>query len=675
MNIKNKLSSLMYAPLALALLAACSSDDVVENNQPTTQGQTLTINATTGGEDGTRVDFGNDGNGKYATSWEATDKVNIYAGNINNVGTFTVDGAFTNHNAKLTGKLSTKLTEKTTITGYIVNGKVKTSNNGVIVENGFGKQIEMDYSVQDGTWEDAVSRCVLFGKGTYDPANASQPVDMMFEYKTTFLKLILNFGDESINTTASMCLTGDNMVSNSRIHATGATAGQTNYAKDLFINIKDVNITNGTATVYVAMYPRDLNNVYLQAVLKNGVDGADGDVYDFNISKNSTTATKLNPGMVYTIERTGIKEGTSSTWEGEGSETNPYLIKSVADLKLLANKLKEYTGDAKYGYNNRYFELTSDLIINGEWEPIGNIGKAFRGIFDGKGHTISGNITISNLETNQGAGLFGVITTAGVTNLPCGIIKNLTSKVNISATSKNDNTLNTYTGSIVGRIITAATVENCTNKGAVKATTQFVSGIIGAIQLDGKKDLSENIKVIVEACTNEGNITNNFNNSQNKSLSVGGIIGFVNGNSSNANCKSDIEVKGCCINSATLTSLSSKYSAGIIGLIQNPRDADQSKVTACWVKNITLPTAGNRASIVSSGGGNKTDASKSLPYTINYCWADKKYNAGFACSANAVINECKIASEETFDVFYSKMNTAWGSDTYEFNTDGTIKTK
>lgn len=495
MNIKNKLSSLMYAPLALALLAACSSDDVVENNQPTTQGQTLAINATTGGEDGTRVDFGNDGNGKYATSWEATDKVNIYAGNINNVGTFTVDGAFTNHNAKLTGKLSTKLTEKTTITGYIVNGKVKTSNNGVIVENGFGKQIEMDYSVQDGTWEDAVSRCVLFGKGTYDPANASQPVDMMFEYKTTFLKLILNFGDESINTTASMCLTGDNMVSNSRIHATGATAGQTNYAKDLFINIKDVNITNGKATVYVAMYPRDLNNVYLQAVLKNGVDGVDGDVYDFNISKNSTTATKLNPGMVYTIERTGIKEGTSSTWEGEGSETNPYLIKSVADLKLLANKLKEYTGDAKYGYNNKYFELTSDLIINGEWEPIGNIGKAFRGIFDGKGHTISGNITISNLETNQGAGLFGVITTAGVTNLPCGIIKNLTSKVNISATSKNDNTLNTYTGSIVGRIITAATVENCTNKGAVKATTQFVSGIIGAIQLDGKKDLSENIKV------------------------------------------------------------------------------------------------------------------------------------------------------------------------------------
>lgn len=40
----------MYAPLALALLAACSSDDVLENNnETTTQGQTLTIRATTGG--------------------------------------------------------------------------------------------------------------------------------------------------------------------------------------------------------------------------------------------------------------------------------------------------------------------------------------------------------------------------------------------------------------------------------------------------------------------------------------------------------------------------------------------------------------------------------------------------------------------------------------------------
>lgn len=662
MNIKNKLSSLMYAPLALALLAACSSDDVVENNQPTTQGQTLTINATTGGEDGTRVDFGNDGNGTYATSWEVTDQVRIYAGNINNVGTFkVVDGAFTKHNAKLTGELKTTLTEKTTITGYIVNGKVKTSTNGVIDENGFGKQIEVDYSVQDGTWEDAVSRCVLFGKGTYDPANADQPVNMNFEYKTTFFKLILNFG-KTTATSANLCLTGDNIVTKSRIHAlNNATngkdnAGATNYFESSYISIPKADIKDNKATVYVALYSRGLTNVSIQAVLDNG------EIYDFDISNNKTQAVTPSNGKVYTIERTGkqhVVPATLNDLKGTGVPSDPYQIGSIADLKCMANNLNKESDS-----QGKYFELTSDIIINGEWTPISQFGKAFRGVFDGKGHTISGDITINNLAVNQCAGLFGVITSDGV-------IKNLTSKVNINATSTNDNTSNTYTGSIVGRIITAGTVENCVNKGAIKSTTQFVGGLIGAIQLDGTSDLTENKKVIVEACANEGDVANNFNDNS-KTFSVGGIIGFVNGNSSNANCKSDLEVKGCCINNAKLSYLYPKYSAGIIGLIQNPRDADQSKVTACWVKNITLPTGGNRASIVSSGGGNKTDASKYLPYTINYCWADKKYNSGFACSVNAVINECKIASEENLDVFYSKMNSAWKSATYEFNNKGEI---
>ena len=666
MNIKNKLSSLMYAPLALVLLAACSSDDVVENNQPTTQGQTLTINATTGAEEGTRVNFGNDGNGTYATSWESTDQVRIYAGNINNVGTFKVDGAFTNHNAKLTGTLSTPLTEKTTITGYIVNNKVKTSNNGVIDETGFGKQVEVDYSVQDGTWEDAVSRCVLFGKGEYDPANADQPVNMKFDYKTTFFKLILNFG-ETTATSANLCLTGDNIVTKSRIHAlNNATdgnnnAGGTNYFESSYISIPKADIKDNKATVYVALFSRKLTNVSVQAVLDNG------EIYDFDISNNKTQAVTPSNGKVYTIERIGkqhVVPATLNDLNGTGEKSDPYQIGSIADLKCMANNLNKESDS-----QGKYFELTSDIIINGEWTPISNYGKAFRGVFDGKGHTISGDITINNIVVNQGAGLFGVITTDGV-------IKNLTSKVNVTATTADNKISNTYTGSIVGRIITAGTVENCVNQGAIKSTTQFVGGLIGAIQLDGKSDLTENKKVIVEACANEGDVANNFNDNS-KTFSVGGIIGFVNGNSTNKDkkYKSDLEVKGCYLNGATLSLLYSKYSAGIIGLIQNPRDADQSKVTACWVKNITLPTVGNRASIVSSGGGNKTDASKYLPYTINYCWADKKYNSGFACSVNAVINECKIASEENLDVFYSKMNSAWKSATYEFNNKGEIVNK
>ena len=664
MNFKTQLSSLMYPPLALVLLAACSSDDVLENNnETTTQGQTLTIRATTGGEDGTRVSFDES---TYATKWVSTDKVYIYAGGTDKVGEFTVSNITNDHNAVLTGNISGKLstTATTDITGYIYNSNVKTSDSGLTaaVDN-YGKHIDVDYSEQKGTWKDAMSRCVLFGQGTYNPANASQPVDMKFEYKTTFFKLMLDFGDPSINTTATMCLTGDNMVSNSRINAIGKNAGITNYVKDLFINIKDVTITNGKATVYVAMYSQPLKNVYLQAVLKNGADGADGDVYDFNISNNATTAITLEPGKVYPIERTGVKQeipATLADLKGEGTKEAPYKIGSMADLKCMANNFKS-EADSK----GKYFELTSDIILNGEWTPISQQGKAFRGVFDGKGHTISGNITIKNLISNQSAGLFGVITTDGV-------IKNLTNKTNIKAYSTNDNTNSTFTGSIVGRIISNGTIENCVNKGTIEGTTQIVGGLIGGVHLNST---TTGPTVIVEACANVGNVINNYNTASVVSA-AGGIIGNINGCYSTkpdaTNYKSNLEVKGCYVSGAYIYLKQTKNSGGIIGNIQNTREANQTTITSCWVKNLSLSaTGGNKASIVSS-------AVNKFAFIVDNCWADINYYKGFVCSTGATLTNNYVGKKttdlnnDTLENRIGAMNTAWASPTYKFNTDGTI---
>lgn len=673
MNIKNKLSSLMYAPLALALLAACSSDDVLENNQPTTQGQTLTINATTGSEDGTRVSFDES---TYATKWQTSDKVYIYAGGTDKVGEFTVKSITNDHNAVLTGTISGELSTTTNITGYIYNTKVNTSDNGsAAAVTNFGKHIDVDYSEQKGTWEDAMSRCVLFGQGTYDPNNADKPVDMKFDYKTTFFKLVLNFGDNTLNTTASMCLTGDNMVSNSRVNTIGTNAGITNYAKDLFINIKDVKITEGKATVYVAMYSQPLKNVYLQAVLKNN------DVYDFNISNNASKAVSLTPGKVFSIERIGVKQEASKTWEGKGTAENPYLIKNAADLKLLAHNVdyKNSVTEGAYGYKNKYFELTSDIIINGDWEPIGNSevvtteGKEstksylFRGIFNGAGHTISGSISINGLKKNNCAGLFGGIGDGAV-------VKNITSKLIVDAHSDGDNTLTTFAGGLIGRAFTNCTIENCVFKGSVVSTTHFVGGLIGAIQVDGK---TEGQKIIVEACRNEGApVINNSNASQN-AMASGGLIGYING-SKDANVKTIVEVKGCYVNGANIDLKANKNLGGIIGNIQNATFANQTNIKACWVKNLSfLASNGNKASIVSS-------AKNELAFTINNCWADKVYNSGFVCStsASATPTDCYVGAKNTKNVPVAElknridaMNTAWGSATYEFNTDGTIKTK
>lgn len=659
MNIKNKLSSLMYAPLALALLAACSSDDVVENNQPTTQGQTLTINATTGGEDGTRVDFGNDGNGKYATSWQSTDQVKIYAGNINNVGTFTVDGAFTAHNAKLTGKLPTELTEKTTITGYIVNGKVKSSTNGVIDDNGFGKQIEVDYSVQDGTWKDAVSRCVLFGKGEYDPANAEQPVNMNFEYKTTFFKLILDFG-ETTATSANLCLTGDNIVSKSRIHALNNAAagkdntGATNYVDDWFINIKNAKIDNNKATVYMALYSRQLKNVYLQAELDNG------DIYDFNISNDKTSTPA--PGKVYTITRVGEKQVMPENWKGEGKKESPYLIQNLADLKLLAQNVKKGTN-----YNGKFFELTSDLIINGEWEPIGNYQANFRGNFNGNGHTISGDIKVSNVQKNYAAGLFGII---GVNS----VVKNINGKLNVTAHIDIDPQYNydagsTYTGSIIGCATSESTIENCTNKGSVIGNSQFVGGILGGVIYS--KNTGENL-VSVEACSNEGGIVTNSSNANISNIGCGAIIGGING-ANNVN----VRVKGCSATGATVTcTVKNKVVAGIVGLICNATTANgQVVVTSCRTSKVNLVCSTKyKGSIAASAN------SKNLVYTVSTCWTDDIKNKFVAPTKadgfypNPTVEGCVDSSTE-FSKFYEPMNTAWGSATYAFNDKGEIVKK
>lgn len=605
--------------------------------------------------------------GYQLTKWVSTDKVYIYAGGTDKVGEFSVNSITNDHNAVLKGTISGELstTATTNITGYIYNSNVKTSDSGLTaaVDN-YGKHIEVDYSEQKGTWEDAMSRCVLFGQGTYNPANASQPVDMKFEYKTTFFKLILDFGDQSINTKATMCLTGDNMVSNSRINAIGDNAGKTNYAKDLFINIKNVTITNGKATVYVAMYSQPLKNVYLQAVLENN------DVYDFNISNKATEPTYLAPGKVYPIVRNGVKQEASSVWEGKGTEKEPFLINSVADLKLLANKVKQYKDDANAGYNGKYFRLTSDLIINGEWEPIGNYQTNFRGNFDGQKHTISGNITVSSVDKNYAAGLFGII---GINS----VIKNLYSKLNVTAKINNEtsgsnigyNAGNTYVGSLIGCATSESTIENCTNKGTVIGNAQFVGGLLGYIMY--VKNTGNNL-VTVEACSNEGSVKNN-SNAKLSNIGCGALIGGINGNNG-----VKLQVKGCYATGATLTSITNKMIAGIVGIVLNSTSQEQIKITSCWTSKITFECkTPYKASLVASANANN------LVYTVSTCWTDDKNNKLVApnktddpkYNPTPTVTECYNASSKTLDKFVPDMNNAWNPSTYEFNSDGTIKPK
>ena len=102
------------------------------------------------------------------------------------------------------------------------------------------------------------------------------------------------------------------------------------------------------------------------------------------------------------------------TFDGEGTEASPYLIKTADDLDALASAVNystdySLTSDSTTAivYRGSYFRLENDIDMSGvDFDPIGfDTYHRFDGTFDGDGHTIY------NLSVNTGslgyAGLFG----------------------------------------------------------------------------------------------------------------------------------------------------------------------------------------------------------------------------------------------------------------------------
>lgn len=618
---QTRLMKMLFVPAALSLFAACSSDnDLAGDKNPTEdKGVTLTINATAGGEavkhQMSRVQYNKD----YTVAWTSDDKVYAFAGSTTNAGLCTITpNPKDNHNATL--KVTLKSTPKAgdQITAYVANTGITAG------ENGLGDQVEVDYSNQDGTYADATSRCVLFGKTTYDPAKSDE-LSMNFEYQTTFFKLSLDFQDATVAGNAKLYLTGDNVYSISRMNTTGANAGELGTKNGFTITVPEVTVTGGKANgIYLAMYPGQVQNVKLQAVM------TDGKTYEFTLG-NAT----LVGGKVYNIAKKGavVKTEAAAYAGGTGKATDPWQISNLAQL----NYLREQSKADNKNTSGKYFVLTNDIVINGSWTPIDN----FHGTFDGDGHAILGNIKLGG--TKNELGLFGVLGYNGV-------VKNLTNKANITT---DESVTTKAVGGIVGRINhTGNAIKNCVNKGIINSKTQYIGGILGDIYAqDGKTD------AVIEACRNEGYI-----NCTNASPRFGGIVGSINGN--NANQK--IIIKGCSTKDVSFTTTATTaYTGGVLGYIVNPTNANQITITACWTENLSFPKVGTNRGIVAS--------TNSIEFTLNYCWT----NADNLISSTAVTpNNCyKKADNKLFSEWVTEANAAWNSTEYEFNADGTINVK
>ena len=646
----------MYPPIALALLAACSSNDVLENNnETTTQGQTLTINATTGGEDGTRTiyDLGTDGTYEVITSkWDKDkDKVYVFGNSKNtNKGEFKVSTLSANGlTATLTGTISEELKDGAWVNAYIANDGVAAVNND--------NQLEVDYSEQDGTWQDAVKKSVLYGKTKYSKANNNNIPNLEFKYMTAFFKLTLDFNDNTITdgTTASLCITGDKLASKSRINTVYNEGGGTNKIVDAgSINIKSVTINKGKADVYFALYPQTIKNTHIQAELE------DGSIYTFEVIPASKEV-QIKNGYFYQFGRTGTKIGNKTdlstiSLKGTGKDTDPYLISNVLDLMKLQDMVK-----TKY-YTNIHFKMTSDIAINGEWTPIGDNGHAFCGIFDGDGHSITGNMKFSSVADNGMAGLFGCVGANGV-------IKNLTNKANVTVTTSVNQ--NSFVGGIVGRIRKNVTVLNCANIGNITANAGIVGGIVGEAYIDTYKP---ELETRIEACYNTGDITNTSTFAA--TTFVGGVIAHPNIKTEKGKTSpvDNFVIIGCYNKDNTIVAAETTKSCGggVVGSTNGTQtdNNDLLLIKACWNSSESID-AKYKGMIASSGSGSG--------FEMNNCWVkgtnlpitNGGNNAKFVNCYNGK-NANQKAGDATLAERIDAMNTAWGSSVYMFDTNGNI---
>ena len=634
-----RLIKMLFVPAALSFFAACSSDnDIVgDKNSTEDKGVTLTINATAGADAAmSRVQYNND----YSVEWTSADKVYAFSGSTANAGLCGITTTADKHNAKLTVKLNSTPTSPAEITAYVANKSISAIKNGADATDGIGDQVKVDYSNQAGTYEDATNRCVLFGKTTYDPAKGTD-LSMNFEYQTTFLKLTLNFPETTVAGTAALYLTGDNVYHISSMNTTGSHAGKLGNQNGFTITVPSVTVEAGKAeNIYIAMYPGQVQNVKLQAVM------ADGKTYEFTLG-NAT----LVGGKVYKIAKKGTKVETEAATKfagGDGSKAAPYEISNLAELKYLQ---KEIDKTDKYS-NGKYFKLTSDITINGSWTVIGGTASPSRwfcGTFDGNGHSINGSFVI-NLPTNkQTYGLFGTITGNAV-------IKNLVNKANIIV---NESEGNTIVGSIVGRIREGGKVVNCSNYGIIESKGDVIGGIVGNIFLN-----TENTTAVVEACINKGDIKSSYSAGN---TFLGGIVGTQNYKSNDVTTFS--KIVGCYCNDVTISSsqtdLAKLFVGGVITNVSNNTNADQLQIISCWTSNILYPSAGKLGGIIGTWSNAK--------YTIDHCWTNaSKLNVTQATPNYKVTNSKTSKEEPNLSNMIEGMNNAWNSSEYAFNTDGTI---
>lgn len=206
-------------------------------------------------------------------------------------------------------------------------------------------------------------------------------------------------------------------------------------------------------------------------------------------------------------------------FSGTGSESDPYQLKTVADL----NKLADFIYTSGYDYANTHFKVMNDIDFQGDTLNIIAKGEAaqFNGFFHGDNRTIKGFVYENTSVTNTAAkphplgykgyhmGFFGKIGSlgrvenlivdgsislynyaAGIVGDLYGMVKGCTFKGTVASTSTSG-----YNGGIASRVYAGASVEDCIFAGKINTPTAQYNGGIAYIAYEG---------ATVKGCINRG---------------------------------------------------------------------------------------------------------------------------------------------------------------------------
>lgn len=240
---------------------------------------------------------------------------------------------------------------------------------------------------------------------------------------------------------------------------------------------------------------------------------------------------------------------------GSGTQDDPWLISTAADLKALADILNSgnastydaHGDDCGAGnFHGYYFKQTADIDLQGieNWEPIGYNGSTyFAGNYDGNGYIIrnaksTGKVDVDGYAT---AGIFGWVAFGSVSNL---YIENVT----FSAAGDGNYA---YAGGLAGTVY-ASEITNCS---------------------------VSNSKISSTATYNSNNC-------------AGGLAGYFVGST----------FSKCAANNNSVTSTS--YSGGFVGEQDDDYEGvDASKFVDCYVAGSTVNVSSPNSNGFSMAGG------------------------------------------------------------------------